>query len=223
MAYVSFSDFRTATLAEYCYGLDLTITEAPDAALTSAITSISQRIDNLTNDHFESESLTYNLDVDFTSSRLYLPKRVRSVSAISTRIFDGTLTVESSTAYRMFSSLTPAGDLRIASDGLDRVETISSGVPLSTGSCYWPVGPQTVQVVGTFSWAVTPGDIKYAVSRLVYAKFKESRADLDRAETLTNAGVTLRFLETDADHPTGIREVDEILTDYSRDAFIGIG
>ena len=91
---------------------------------------------------------------------------------------DGTLTTEASTAYRLFSSLDSTGSFRIDTNGMDRLEVIPTSY-LSTGSCYWPVGPQTVQVAGTFSWAVTPSDIKFAVARLVYARFKESRADLE--------------------------------------------
>jgi len=223
VSYLTFSDFRTASLAEFCYGLDLTVTEAPDAVLTAAIASASARIDSMTNDHFESESLTYNLDVSSPSMRIYMPKRVRSVSTVSTRWFDGSLTVENSAAYRMYSSLTPAGDLRITKAGVDHIETIPNGQALSMGSWYWPVGQQTVQVVGTFSWGVTPGDIKRATARLVYNRIKERRPDLDMADTLTNAGVTVRFLESDEQHPTGIREVDEIVADYYRDAFIGVG
>ena len=222
MAYLTFLDFRTATLAEYCYGLDLTSTEAPDAALTAAIASISQRIDNFTNDHFESESRTFELDVSGCSSRLYLPRRARAISSVNTRLWDGSLTLEASTVYRLFSSLDSTGSFRIDNDGLDRLEVIPSTY-LSTGSMYWPEGPQSVEVTGTFSWAVTPSDIKFAVARLVYARFKESRADLDRADSLTNAGVTLRFLESDDEHPTGIREVDEIIHDYTRDSFLGVG
>ena len=114
------------------------------------------------------------------------------------------------------------GAYRVDNNGLDRIDIIPDGPGISTGYV-WPEGPMTVQLVGTFSWNTTPADIKYAVARLVYAKFKESRPDLDRAETLTNAGVTLRFLESDAEHPSGIREVDEIVADYRRDAFLGVG
>ena len=223
MAYVTFADFRTATLAEHCYGLALTTTEAPDAALTAAIATYSQRMDNLTNDHYETETLTYDLDVDSTTDRLYLPKRCRSISTLQTRDYAGTLTNEATTVYRLTSSLDAAGALREPIGGLDHLDIIPGGSGLSTGYMTWPVGPQTVRVTGQFSWATTPSEIKWAVARLCYARFKESRADLDRAETLTNAGVTLRFLESDAEHPTGLREVDEIVADYKRDSFIGVG
>lgn len=228
MTYIAPSDLRLATLAEFAYGLDLTTTEAPDAALTIAIASISQRIDNLTDDHFESESRTFELDVNDWSNRLYIPRRTRAVSTVKTRSADGTLTTESSSVYRLFSSLDSTGTFRLDNNGLDRLEIIGDPVLgtssyLASGNGCWPMGTQVVQVTGTFSWATTPGDIKWAVARLCYARFKESRADLDRAETLSNAGMTLRFLESDAEHPTGIRDVDEIVTDYSRNAFLGIG
>lgn len=223
MAYLTYADFRLATLAESCYGLDLTSTEAPDAALTSAIATYSQRIDNLTNDHFESESRTFEIDVNVCSSRLYLPRRTRAVASVKTRLYDGTLTTESTSAYRLTSSLDSTGTFRPDNAVLDHLDTIPDGTPLSTGAYSWPEGTQTVEIAGTFSWATVPGDIKFAVARLVYGRFKESRADLDRAESMSAAGVTLRFLESDTAHPTGIREVDEVVSDYRRDAFLGIG
>src|SRR5678815_2234573 len=122
MPYLAIADFRLGTLAEFCYGLDLTVTEAPDAVLNATIASQSLRIDSLTNDHYESESLTLNLDVASTSDRVYLPKRVRSLSQVNTRNFAGTLTTEATTVYRMHSSLTAAGDARVTKGGMDYLE-----------------------------------------------------------------------------------------------------
>jgi hypothetical protein len=218
VAYVTFSDFRTPT-PEFAFGLDLTSTEAPDGPLAASIASISQRIDDLTNDHFESETLTLELNVESYSSRLYLPKRCRAITSINTRDEDGVLTLEPVTSYRLSSSLNTAGDYRLGD--VDFLDIVGSGI---TGSLfYWPLGTRSVQVNGTFSWNVTPADIKRAVARLVYEHFKEQRPDVDRAETLTNAGVTLRFLETDDAHPTGIREVDQVIQRFYRWSKLAVG
>jgi hypothetical protein len=217
VSYVTFSDFRTPT-PEYAFGLDLSATEAPDAVLAASIASLSQRIDDLTNDHFESETSTYDLDVSDYSSRLYLPRRCRAVTSINIRDAAGALTLQPATAYRLSSSLSSSGDY--AQSDVDYVDLLTE---LTTGLWYWPLGTRSVQVAGTFSWGVTPPDIKRAVARLVYEHFKEQRPDVDRAETITNAGVTLRFLETDAEHPTGIREVDEIIHRYYRWSELAVG
>jgi hypothetical protein len=218
MTYLTLNDMRLATLAEFAYGLDLTVAEASDAVVTAAITSQSARIDNLTGDHFEAENLTFDLDVDTYSSKLYLPKRCRAITSINTRSAAGVLTLQPVTAYRLNSSLNSAGDFALSA--VDYVDLLTA---LTTGLWYWPWGTGTVQVIGAFSWLVTPTDIKRAVARLVYDELKERRPDVDRAETITNQGVTLRFLESDAEHPTGIREVDEIISRYYRWSELAVG
>ena len=212
MAYITFSDFRVGTLAEYCYGLDLTTAEAGDSVLTAAIASAQQRIERLTGDTFESANRTYEIDVDSYSCRLDLPARVRTITTVKTRDYAGNLTTESTGAFRMHSSLDSTGTYRLDRGG-DWL-TVIPGNTLSVGA-YWPVGPQTVQVVGQWFWAAVPAEIKRATARLTYERLKEMRGDLDRAETMAAGGVTLRFLEADNDHPTGIREVDDIIADYA--------
>lgn len=56
MAYLTFADFRVATIAAPCIGLDLTTGEVTDANLTSLIAQMSGRFDTYTDDHFEPET-----------------------------------------------------------------------------------------------------------------------------------------------------------------------
>jgi hypothetical protein len=107
MAYITFADFRSATVAEYCQGLTLTTTEASDTNLPIAIARFSQRFDDFTNDHFESASLTLELDGE-GEGRIYLPKRCTAVSTVKIRDENGTLTTQDTTATASIRPWSPA-------------------------------------------------------------------------------------------------------------------
>ena len=210
MSYVAAADFREATLAEYCRGLDLDSVEAPADEVDAAITRVSIRIDEWTNDHFETEATTYELDGTGTP-KLYLPKRTQSVTTVKTRDSAGTLTTEASTLWRLRSSLVSGGGTIHDVDGYDFLEVIPAQ-SLSTGAV-WPFGPQTVQVAGTFCVSTVPGDIKRAVALLTYHNFKPLREDLRMASRWHTAEVTVEAAVTE---PSGIPEVDSILAQYQR-------
>lgn len=210
---------------EACQGLSLTITEAPDAALATAIARFSQRIDDWTNDHYESQAgVVLTLDVDYPSDKVYLPRRTTAVSQVQTQDALGGLTVQGASGYRLRSSLDGAGaNLREPGSSVDYLQIIPLGSGLVStyyGAWIWPLGPQTVYVTGTYGWTVTPGDIKRALALLVFYHFKPIRADLRMAETVSVADSTIRFGAT---FPSGIPECDDILFDYKRDQRVFVG
>lgn len=229
MAYVAVADFRTGTLAEYCVGLALTTTEASDAQLTAAITRISTRIDQYTNDHFESASATYDLNGSGTS-RIYLPARATAITSVSTRDYAGNLTVQASTAYRFHSSLNAAGSAVV--DDFDWVDVIPGQYLTSVATPWvdpdysaaaWPAGAQTIRVIGTFGWLVTPPEIKRATALLVYDHFKPTNQNLRFVSAMSTADANYTFVAPDADNPTGLVEADSIIARYRRDAYLLVG
>lgn len=221
MAYVVIADMRSATAKEFARPFLLTTAEAPDTDLTDAIARISEQIDTFTGDHFESTTaLTMDLTVpgyDETGSRgptrLHLPKRVRTLTAVSTRDEDGTLTVETATNYRLHSSLNAGGtDFNEDADPYDWIEVVP-GKDLSTGDGVWPAGPQAVRVTGNWDWTAVPTDIKKAVAMLAYDHFKPETDNLRRAtEWQTNNAAYSASSST----PTGIPPVDETIARYTR-------
>jgi hypothetical protein len=217
MAYLVFGDVRPDSAAEFASQLTLSESDVgDDAAITSAIARMSQRIDDVTNDHFESETVTLELDGDGTD-RLMLPKRCTAVTTIKTRDSAAVLTTQAATVYRLHSSLYSTGSKRLEQGGLDWVDIVplSAGLSLSLeGPWAWPCGPQTVQVVGTFGWTTTPGDIKRLTALLVYDHFKPIRSDLRRTDQFTTPGGE-RVLMADTD-PFGIPEADDIVASYRR-------
>ncbi len=224
MAYVTVANLRPDTAAEYAQGVTLTAAEASDARLTAAIAAISERLDRLTNDHFETQTgVTLEVDVTDHTGRLALPRRTTAVTTVKTRDELGVLTTQASTTYRFRSSLDAAGATRIGeSDYLDIIPE-GVGLTLTPWAWSWPYGTQTVQVLGTFGWTVTPRDIKRAVAVLAFDHFKEQRGDLGRAVRYTTGEIAVERSVPDADHPTGLLEVDAIVTDYHRYAGAMVG
>lgn len=219
MSYLVPDDFRTASIAEYCEQIDLTIEEADDTRLAAAIARLSQRVDDATNDHFSSETLTLDLNGG-GSPRLYLPQRCTAVTTLSTRNVQGALTTQASTSFRLHSSLDATGVARLGE--YDWIDAIVWG-PGLTGVYYawsFDYGEQTVRVTGTFGWMTTPADIKRAVALLVYDHFKPIRQDLRRANRMATADASYDFAQTE---PTGIPEVDGIIAQYRRESVPLVG
>lgn len=206
MSYLAAADFRAASLAEYCAGLELTDEEASEPRLTPAIARLSRRFDELTRDHFEEEAgLVLELAGSGTD-RLYLPKRCTAVTAVKTRDEAGVLTAESASVYRLIASLESAGTRRRDRGAIDYLELVPGGDYLTTGSV-WPAGPQTVQITGDFGWKAVPADVKRAVALLVYDHFKPVADVLRRAVRVATAdaqytleGVPLEAADIAADY-----------------------
>jgi hypothetical protein len=230
MAYLAPGAFRTDSLDEACKGLALD--EPGDAALTAAIARLSQRIDDWTYDHFETETAaTVNLSGG-GGSRLYLPKRCRAVTTVKLRDVSGTLgAAVTSTAYRLRSSLTSTGDARVDGSNLDWIEIVPYGVGIGMSSWGsspwgWPRDANAIEVVGDFGWLVTPGDIQRALAMLVWDHFKGQRPSLYATESVQTDTFVERFPRPDSSTGvfSGMALVDGIIANYRRgmqDVMIG--
>lgn len=216
MAIITEADFRTATVAEYCIDLQMDTTVAPAAALTAAITRMTQRFMDYTDDSYEQENLTLQLQGDGSSSTLFLPKRCTAVTQVRTLSTTGTYTVQTSTYYRLRSSLYANGSKRLGD--VDYLELVRSAPVI--GYC-WPGESNSVEVTGQFGWTTCPGDVKRAVALMCWDHFKPQRGDLRRASRVTTEGSTTEYLPPDPANNiwTGIPEVDDVVREYRRDDF----
>lgn len=213
MAYVAAADFREGSKKWYTAQATLTQEQAPDADLTAAIASISAQFDGWCDDHFEATAATeFTLDVREHSRRLYLPKRVRSVTQVETIDEDGVATVEAATAYRVHSSLNAAGSEETGK--LDWLEIIP-GERLSTDTGGWPIGTGTVQVTGNWDYLVTPDRVKRAIALLVWNHFAPRGDSLHRAQRWQTEQASY---DASLTTPTGLPEVDAIIEDLRRSA-----
>lgn len=220
MTYLTVADMREDTAAEFARDCFLTSTDVGDDALvTAAITRFSQRFDDWTLDHFSTQTAQVLYYDGEGLSRLYLPRRCTAITTVEIAATDGTLTSQSSSVYRLHSSLDSTGSTRIDEwDFLD-VVPLSGGL---TGTPYgfvyqWPWGVNSVKITGTFGWTVTPGDVKRAVALLVWDHFKPLRGDLKQAQSWQTADIAIQRAVTDDAHPSGIPEVDQIVASYKRD------
>jgi hypothetical protein len=217
MAYLTATQFRTATLAEFCHGLALDTTEAPSGELADAITRLSARLDDWTNDHYESETLTLGI-TGTGGTNLLLPKRCTAVTQVHIRNHLGVLTTQDASRYRLHSSL-EGGTRRISTD--DWLELVGgtgglTGLPYGQTERYlWPTGILSVDVAGSFGWTAVPGDIKRALALLVWDHFKSFRSDLRRASRYQTAELAV---DVSVGTPSGMPEVDAIVADYRRDS-----
>lgn len=231
MTYLAAADFRTDSLHEACAKYAIDDPPASDAVLTAAIARMSQRFDDLVNDHFESE-VALALELDGSGSgRLYLPKRCTAVTTVKLRDATGTLgSAQTATKYRLRSSLYATGSKRLDNAQLDWIDLVPysgglTSVPYGGDAYCWPTGPQTVQVTGTFGWTTCPGDVKVAVAQLVWDHLIPQGGALGRADTLSANGETFRFAAIDpaAGVYTGLRDVDQIVADYRREFPVLVG
>lgn len=218
MALLTPANFREQTLAAACAGLKLDQSEAPDTDLTTWIAAVTQRVNEVCGDFFEPSTTSLEHDVAWDSSRLYLQRRTTAVTAVKTRDALGNLTTQSSTAYRLHSSLDSTGAVKL--EGSDYLELIWGGGGLAStwNPWLWPTGTQTVQVTGTFGWTTAPGDVKRAVAMMVWDVFKRQDSDVRRAIRWARGDLTV---ERDTDTMTGMREADELLKPYLRGGSTG--
>jgi hypothetical protein len=224
MVYLTPDNMRSASLAEFAIGLDLTDDEAETTRLAASIARWSFRFDLEAVDHFEPATLTLELDGDGTP-QLELPYRCTAITTIKTRDNAGNLTTQPSTVYRLHSSLDSAGANPLDDRSRDWVEiipytylTLAGQVGWTNWSAgwawgsVWPPGPQTVQVVGTFGWTTTPADVKRAIAMLCYRDFKP-QADVLQFATQWSSGSAV--FSASATTPFGIPFVDATLKTYS--------
>jgi hypothetical protein len=228
VTYVQASDFRPGSGKWYTHGIPLSEDDADSNALSDAITAMSEAFDLYTFDHFSPEpgdgppEGTITLDVSGSGGpNLTVPKRIRSITDVSLRDREGVLTSQDVAVYRVTQSL--VNGARTEGD-LDSISVIPGKYLTGTGWwgdstypgnwSYWPVGTNSVQLTGTFSWENTPEQVKRAVSLMVYDAIKPSTDTLHRADrwATPNANFTVA-----TPNPTGLPEVDGIISQFTRD------
>lgn len=197
--YIAAADFYSGSKQVWTEGLTLDEGDGSSAYLDAAITLMQERIERDLGDVFEAPNLdndiTLTLDVRDPSRRLWLPRRIRSITSVQTRSVTGTLTTESATLYRQHSDVGPAMDYLQVIDGLS----------LSTG--YWPTGLQTVVLTGKFGYATPPTDIKRLCALLVYDFLRPKDDPFSSIETRTTSDGTITY---------GDGEAHEIMERYER-------
>ena len=182
MAYIAAADFRERTVKPYCSNLILGEADGLDAYIDLVITQVTTQVELELSDDFEPAGgdPDETLDVDGTGrTRLYVPRRVRSLTTVKTRDALGALTTQASTLWRLRKSLNAAGTAMLDGQRLDWLDVIDGKALVTVGSI-WPEGTQTVQLVGKFGWAAVPDDIKRLVALKVYDQIKSSTDPLSR-------------------------------------------
>lgn len=202
MAYLAAADFRERTQKPWCKGLILDEGDCSDAQLDLFISGEAGQIELELQDDFDPPTS----DVDETiyvdgsiGSRLYVPRRVRALTTVSTRSLSGTLTVVTSSSYLLNSSLNAAGTAM--KDGRKR-DWLDS---LSGSTWNWPGG---VQLIGKFGWVAVPTDIKRLVALRVYDVVKWTSDPLSTVVTRSTADHTVTIGES--------REMARIISLYNR-------
>jgi hypothetical protein len=187
MAYIAAADFRERTVASYCAGLILGETDGLDAYIDLLIAQVTTQVELDLGDDFEPAPGDADETVQCDGSgrlRLYTPRRVRTLTSVNFRALDGTLTLQATSRYRLHNSLNMAGSAMLDGVRLDYLEHLYE---------VWPLGTQTVQLVGKFGWAVVPTDIKRLVALKVYSLIRGSGDPLSTIVQRTTADAILTY------------------------------
>jgi len=192
MAYIAAADFRERTVKPYCANLILGETDGTDAYLDLVIAQVVTQVELDLADDFEPPGGDADeaIDVDgWGTTRLYAPRRVRSLTTVQTRLaWLTTYVTEASTSYRIKKSLNAAGTAMVdgsTSDWLDALSGLSTGV--------WPSGAGTVKLTGKFGWAAVPDDIKRLVALKVYDQIKGNSDPLSRIVQRQTLDATITY------------------------------
>ena len=182
MAYIAAADLRERTVKSYCANLILSETDGLDAYIDLIIAQVTTQVELDLSDDFEPAGgdPDETLDVDGSGeARLYVPRRVRSLTTVKTRDALGVLTAQVSTLWRLRKSLNAAGTAMFDGRRIDYLDVIDGKALLTVGT-FWPEGTQTVELVGKFGWAAVPDDIKRLVALKVYDTIKGNADPLSR-------------------------------------------
>jgi hypothetical protein len=197
MVYAVAADFRERTQQSWCKGLILDEGVCSNALLDSIIAQVGGQIEVELGDDFDPPNPDNDetIYVDGTiGSRLYVPRRVRSLTTVSTRTLSGTITAIAATSYRLQSSLNAAGTAMLDRRKRDWIDSLSFNTWYSDGG---------VQLIGKFGWAVVPTDIKRLVALRVYDQIKPTgdplsmvtnRVTVDHSETMGESREMARII-----------------------------
>jgi len=204
MSYVAAADFRERTVKPYCANLMLGESDGLDAYIDLIIAQVTTQVELDLADDFDPPNPDTDevISVDGSGwSRLYLPRRVRSLTTVETRALE-VFTVQASTTWRLRKSLNTAGTAMVEGRVSDWLDAVS----LSTS--VWPPGADTVRLTGKFGWAVVPDDIKRLVALRVYDQIKGQADPLSRIVQRTTADAILTYGPS--------QEVTDIMERYQR-------
>lgn len=214
MAYIAAADFRERTVKPYCANLILSETDGIDSYIDLIIAQVTTQVELDLADDFEPVSGDADETLDVTgwgTTRLYTPRRVRSLTTVSVRWpWDTTFTA--TTAYRLHKSLNAAGTAMLDGAGSDWLDAMPG---LTYGG--WPAGADTVRLVGKFGWAAVPDDIKRLVALKVYDQIKGSSDPLSRLVQKTTGDAIFTY-------GPDSKEITDIVNRYQRSpalAYIG--
>ncbi len=201
MAYAAAADFRERTLKPWTQGL-LLGEEVTDAYLDLVIAQVAGQVELELDDDFDPPSPDNDetIYVDGAiGSRLYIPRRVRSLTSVSTRTLSGTITAVGTTTWRLHSSLNGAGTAMVEGRKRDWIDSGSASIWASAGG---------IQLVGKFGWAAVPGDIKRLVSLMVYDVVKGTSDPTTRLTQKTTVDAVFTYGDS--------REMGRIIAMYGR-------
>jgi len=201
MTYAVAADFREASRKPWTKSLVLTEGDCSDAELDLLIAQVAGLIELELDDDFDPP----NPDNDETiivegtiGSRLWIPRRVRSLTSVGTRSLAGVVTAISSTAYRLHSSLVGGTAMVDGNRKRDWLDSLSSTTWADDG----------VQLVGKFGWAAPPNDIRRLVALRVYDMVKPTGDPLSSVVQRQTADGSLVMGES--------REMARIVAAYGR-------
>jgi hypothetical protein len=204
VTYIAAADFRERTVKPHCTNLILGETDGLDAYVDLIIAQVTTQVELDLADDFEPPNPDTDevISVDGSGwSRLYLPRRVRSLTTVETRALE-VFTVQASTTWRLRKSLNTAGTAMVEGRVSDWIDAVS----LSTA--VWPFGADTVRLTGKFGWAVVPDDIKRLVALRVYDLIKGNGDPLSRIVQRQTLDATITY------GPSA--EVADIMSRYQR-------
>lgn len=211
MSYVAAADFRERTLKPWATNLLLTEADGTDAYIDLVIAGATTQVELDLGDDFEPAGgdPDETLEVDGAGrTRLYTPRRVRSLTTVKTRAIDGTLTTQDTTVWRLHKSLDAAGTGMLDGSKLDWLDYLNDDTT-------WPEGTQTVQLVGKFGWAAVPTDIKRLVALRTYELIRATGDPLTTVVQRTTVDSVMTFGPS--------VEETEIVDRYRRNLVVLIG
>jgi hypothetical protein len=188
LAYIAAADFRERTQKSWCGNLILSEGDGTDALLDSFITQAAASVEVELDDDFDPPSPDNDetVYVDGTiGSRLHIPRRVRSLTTVSSRnLSNGNIVAIPTSRYLLHSSLNAAGTAMIDRRKRDWLDSSSGDTWYSSGG---------IQLIGKFGWSAVPTDIKRLVALRVYRLIKATTDPLTIVTQKTTVDSIMTF------------------------------